>query len=302
MNSIPLYFRLLRIPHWVKNLFVCAPLLFAGKLHETGKLLNVAAAFFLFCAASSAVYIFNDIHDRENDRNHPDKSKRPVASGRVPISIAAVFSLVLGIGALTASWFIAPQTEDGTLSRMVFVMIAVYIGQNILYTLFLKHVVILDIFIIAFGFVLRVLAGGFAAPVAISPWILICTTLLALFLGFSKRRNELVLLGEDSADHRKILEEYSPAFLDQMMGIVTACTVMSYMLYTIAEETIGKFGPNLIYTVVFVLYGIFRYLYLVYQKGKGGSPTKIMISDVPLIINVILWAVSCGLIVYTGGR
>jgi 4-hydroxybenzoate polyprenyltransferase len=177
-----------------------------------------------------------------------------------------------------------------------------YLGINILYSLWLKHTVILDIFAVASGFVLRVLAGGAAADVAVSSWILVCTVLLALFLGFSKRRNELQVLGEGSGDHRRILVEYSTGFLDQMIGIVTACTVMSYMLYTIAEETVDKYGTrNLMFTVVFVLYGIFMYLYLVYQKGKGGSPTKIMLTDIPLIVNVLLWALASAVIIYMHG-
>ena len=290
MKRINTAVQLLRIPHWIKNGFVFAPVMFAGKLGDIPVLLRVLAAFAVFCACSSAVYIFNDVLDRNSDRNHPEKSKRPVASGQVPLPTACAVSCILALAAAGGALCI---------SVSFFTVAALYIGVNILYSLWLKHAVIIDIFCIAFGFVLRVLGGGYAAGVEHSSWILICTILLALFLGFSKRRNELTVLGADSENHRKILAEYSIGFLDQMISIVTACTVISYMLYTVSEETVAKFGTrNLIFTSVFVLYGIFRYLYLIYQKGKGGSPTRIMLTDIPLMINVLLWAVVSALIVH----
>jgi len=290
MKQISIALRLLRIEHWIKNGFVFAPLLFAGKLGDVSKLGMAAGAFLVFCAAASAVYIFNDVRDRDSDRNHPVKSKRPVASGEIGRTAALCIACVMGVISLTASYGICVP---------FFRTVCVYIVINILYSLYLKHVVILDIFCIASGFVLRVLGGGYAADVKNSSWMIICTILLALFLGFSKRRNEICVLGKEAESHRKILSEYSVGFLDQMIGIVTACTVISYMLYTVAEETVEKYHTrNLIFTSVFVMYGIFRYLYLMYQKGRGGSPTRIMLTDGPLAAAVVLWAVSCACIVY----
>jgi len=290
MKHILLLARLLRVPHWIKNGFVFAPILFAGKITDLPRLLHVCAGFVSFCFCSSAVYIFNDVRDREEDRAHPLKAKRPVAAGEVaPPRALAVSAAAAFLGTLL-----------GAAAGVSFAVVAIlYMVLNVLYSLFFKHVVILDIFIIAAGFLLRVVGGGYAAEVPVSSWILVCTLLLALFLGFSKRRNELTVLGPDPGRHRRILAEYSVEFLDQMIGIVTACTVISYMLYTVSEETVKKFGTrNLIYTSFFVLYGIFRYLYLVYQKGRGGSPTRILLTDVPLMVTVLSWILACIVLIY----
>ncbi|MFC1479333.1 decaprenyl-phosphate phosphoribosyltransferase [Planctomycetota bacterium] len=289
-DTISIVIRLLRVPHWIKNGFMFAPILFAGLITEMAITAHVVGAFLIFCACSSAVYIFNDVRDKENDRSHPSKTKRPIASGAIGTVPALGIALVLGLVSIGTSLLV---------NRGFFLVVCIYIGMNILYSLWLKNIVILDVFCIAFGFVLRVVGGGYAAEVENSSWMLICTVLLALFLGFSKRRNEIIVLGGESEEHRKILGEYSIQFLDQMIGVVTACTVISYMLYTVAQETVNKFHTrNLIFTSVFVLYGIFRYLYIIYQKGKGGSPTRIMLTDIPLIINVVLWAITCALIVH----
>jgi 4-hydroxybenzoate polyprenyltransferase len=228
--------------------------------------------------------------DREEDRVHPLKSKRPIASGRLSPAIAlTAFIVITGLSLAGAFLF----------NLAFFISALIYLLLQIGYSLHLKHVVILDVFIIAFGFFIRVIAGGLAIEVEISPWLLICTLLLALFLALSKRRHELLLLEQQAGTHRPILREYNPYLLDQMIGVVTATTLISYILYTISDETIAKFGTkSLIYTVPFVLYGIFRYLYLVHQKSGGGTPESLIIHDKPLLLDVVLWGLAAVLILY----
>ena len=280
----------MRFQQWIKNLFLFAALVFSGRLFRADEVFLTVKGFLLFSLLSSGVYIFNDITDLENDRIHPLKSKRPLPSGRLDLSSAYVSAVVLsliGVG-------------GGFLLRYQFGMILVaYLTINIAYSLKLKDLVILDVMAIAAGFVLRVIAGAVLIDVPTSVWLLICTVLLSLFLGFSKRRHELTLLEVQAHTHRSVLRHYSPYFLDQMIGIVTASTVMSYSLYTISEETVRKFGTtNLIYTVPFVLYGIFRYLYLVHKKEEGGNPTKIALTDAPLLINILCWVLVATFIIY----
>lgn len=279
-----------RLHQWVKNFFIFAALIFSGHLFILNDLLLTVAGFFIFSLASSAIYIFNDVADVEKDKLHPEKSKRPLPSGKLKTSTALTASTILGVSALLLGFSLG--------LNFTFVLIG-YIILNILYSLFIKSLVILDVMTIAMGFVLRIYAGALLINVPVSEWLIICTILLALFLGFSKRRSELVLLENAADTHRSVLGHYSPQFLDQMIGIVTASTVMSYALYTISEETVLKFGTNnLIYTVPFVLYGIFRYLYLVHKKELGGNPTLAILKDLPLIINLILWIVSASIIIY----
>lgn len=279
-----------RLHQWVKNFFIFAALIFSGHLFILNDLLLTVAGFFIFSLATSAIYIFNDVADVEKDKLHPEKSKRPLPSGKLKTSTALTVSTILGLSALLLGFSLG--------LNFTFVLIG-YIILNILYSLFIKSLVILDVMTIAVGFVLRIYAGALLINVPVSEWLIICTILLALFLGFSKRRSELVLLENTANTHRSVLGHYSPQFLDQMIGIVTASTVMSYALYTISEETVSKFGTNnLIYTVPFVLYGIFRYLYLVHKKELGGNPTLAILKDLPLIINLILWIVSAGIIIY----
>ncbi len=280
----------LRLKQWIKNLIIFAPLIFSENVFDTILLLKGLLAFILFCLVSGAAYILNDIKDLEEDRLHPLKSKRPLASGRLKKSLAMFTFFFLVIISLMGAFLI---------NISFCIALGVYLVLQVSYSFWLKHVVILDVFLIAIGFLIRVIAGGLVIEVQLSPWLFICTILLALFLALSKRRHELILLNESAEIHRPILKEYNPHLLDQMIAVVTASTVISYCLYTISSETIEKFGTrNLIFTVPFVLYGIFRYLYLVHQKNEGGSPELLIIADKPLLIDVFLWIITAILIIY----
>lgn len=280
----------MRQQQWIKNLFIFAALLFSEHLLDGWAFLISLAGFFLFSFLSSAVYLFNDVADVELDKLHPIKSSRPLAAGLLSKRVAMIAASILAVGSIVAGFM---------LNREFGVVLSLYLLINVSYSLYLKRFVILDVMTIAAGFVLRVLAGAVLIDVPTSEWLIICTVLLSLFLGFSKRRHELALLDLHANVHRSVLAYYSPYFLDQMIGIVTASTVMSYALYTISEGTVGKFGTtNLIYTVPFVLYGIFRYLYLVHKKEEGGNPSKLIVTDAPLLVNVVLWVVAVVVILY----
>jgi 4-hydroxybenzoate polyprenyltransferase len=280
----------LRLKQWIKNLIIFAPLIFSENVFDTILLLKSVFAFVAFCLVSGAAYILNDIKDLEEDRLHPLKSRRPLASGRLKKSLALFTFFFLVIISLMGAFLI---------NISFCIALGVYLVLQVSYSFWLKHVVILDVFLIATGFLIRVIAGGLVIEVQLSPWLFICTILLALFLALSKRRHELILLNESAGIHRPILKEYNPHLLDQMIAVVTASTVISYCLYTISSETIEKFGTrNLIFTVPFVLYGIFRYLYLVHQKNEGGSPELLIITDKPLLIDVFLWIATAILIIY----
>jgi 4-hydroxybenzoate polyprenyltransferase len=267
---------------------VFAPLLFGQKVLQPEAVLKSTAAFIVFCMAAGAVYLINDICDREADSKHPQKRARPVASGVLPVSMAATAAGVLLAAALGAAFLLGSAFGFVTLSYVVLVMS---------YSKWLKHIVILDVFSIAFGFVLRVAAGAVVIGVVMSHWLLICTMLLALFLGLSKRRHEIVTLGSD--DSRRVLAEYNPLFLDMMIGIVTSATVVCYALYTVSQETVQRFHTDrLLVTLPFVLYGIFRYLYLVYHKNYGGDPSRTLVSDGPLLVTIVFWVLACGVIIY----
>ena len=282
--------RSMRPKQWIKNLFVLAPLIFSKTLFVYPLNVKAFMAFAIFCAVSGCIYLINDIADREEDQRHPVKRLRPIASGALsPYFAAAVAAILLLISFISGY----------RMGAYFFVSVAIYFLINLVYSTFLKHVVLLDVFVIALGFVLRVISGGVAIAVELSSWLLLCTLLIALFLALCKRRHELVLLEEEAATHRKILEEYSPYFLDQLIAVVTASTLVTYALYTMSDEVYVKFGSdNLKYTIPFVLYGIFRYLYLVHQKNKGGSPTEIMMSDLPMLVNIGLWVSAVGLVLY----
>jgi 4-hydroxybenzoate polyprenyltransferase len=279
-------------PHqWTKNLAVFAALGLSKHLFETGPLLRCLAAFAIFCGLSGAVYLLNDVTDVARDRLHPLKAQRPIASGLVPVHLATVVAVVLAFTCLLASF---------ALGRLFLACAAAYLGLNVFYSLKLKEVVIVDVLSVSLGFVLRAVAGAVAIPVEISEWLLICTILLALFLTLAKRRHELVSLSDTAASHRAILAEYSPYLLDQMIAVVTASCVTAYAFYTTAAETKEKFRTDkLALTIPFVLYGIFRYLYLVHRKEKGGSPSDVLLTDRPLLVAVALWALAIVVIVYT---
>ncbi len=289
-STTNLLLRSLRPEQWTKNLVLFAGLLFGLRLFDTNAILRSLAAFGIFCLLSGVVYLVNDVMDREADKIHPLKCKRPIASGALAPRTAVIAALVIAAGSLTAAWFLGP---------MFFAIALAYVLLQILYSGPLKHVVILDVLTIAFGFVFRAAAGAVAVNVPISNWLLICTVLLALFLALSKRRHELVLLADGATSHRRSLEEYSPYLLDQMIGVVTATTLMAYTIYTVSPETTQRFGTSWLgLTIPFPLYGIFRYLYLVHQKKGGGSPTTMLLNDMPLLICVALWACTVVLIIY----
>jgi 4-hydroxybenzoate polyprenyltransferase len=283
-------FEAMRPRQWTKNVFVFAGIVFGQRLYDRGAVVWSLAAFCIFCFLSSSVYLLNDIADADKDREHPTKRTRPIASGRLPKSLAIAFALIFAVGGLALSLAI----------NRVFTLFAfTYLALNLLYSFSLKHVVILDVLAVASFFVLRASAGAAAINVEISHWLLICTLLLALFIALSKRRHEIVLLEENAAAHRISLTEYSPYLLDQMIAVVTASTLMAYVLYTVDERTIAVFGATrLLYTIPFVIFGIFRYLYLIHQKGEGGDPDRIIISDRPFLINVLLWMGTVALAVY----
>ena len=280
----------LRPEQWTKNLLIFAGVVFSGRLRELAAVGTAVEAFVVFCALSGVVYIFNDLVDRKADQQHPLKCMRPLACGELAPVVAMSAGAVLTAAALGAAWFISP----------VFLLVsAVYLVLLSLYSAALKHVIIVDVLVIAAGFVLRAVAGAVALDVPISHWLLICTTLLALFLALSKRRHELTLLGTDAVGHRRSLEDYSPYLLDQMIAVVTASTLVAYTLYTTDAVTVARLGTNQLgLTIPFVLYGIFRYLYLVHQRRGGGSPANLLITDRPLLACVALWALSVVLILY----
>ena len=280
----------LRPAQWTKNLVIFAGLLFGKKLGDPAAIGEALAAFVVFCLLSGVVYLVNDLADRESDRQHPLKARRPIASGALPGRIAAAAALALGTVALAAAWLIG--------ERFAAVATA-YLGLQLLYSGPLKHIIIIDVLTIAIGFVLRAAAGAIAVHVEISHWLLVCTILLALFLALAKRRHEIVLLAGSATSHRPILGEYSAYLLDQMIGVVTASTLIAYVFYTISPETQAKFGtPWLGLTIPFPLYGIFRYLYLVHQRDGGGSPAGLLLTDRPLLTCVALWALAVAIIIY----
>jgi 4-hydroxybenzoate polyprenyltransferase len=280
----------MRPVQWVKNVLVFAGLIFSQNLFDPLLFIKSFLGFILFCTVSSSVYILNDILDLKQDKLHPIKSKRPLASGELSVNSTLVFSLILGIISIVLSFW---------LQRNFGLVVLSYFLLNLFYSLHLKHVVILDVMSVAAGFVLRAVAGALVIGVTISSWLVVCTTLLALFLGFSKRRHELILLEDNAIGHRKILAEYSPYFLDQMIAVVTASTVVAYAFYTLSPEVMAKLGTKYMdLTIPFVLYGIFRYLYLIHQKKEGGRPTKMLLTDKPILINILLWLVAVFLILY----
>ena len=280
----------IRPGEWIKNTFVFAGLIFSRQLTDRDAALAALSAFGIFCLLSSVVYLVNDVADRERDRQHPRKRERPIAAGATSPGSALALAAVLAVAGLGAAWTMG--RAFGAIATAYVTLLAFYSGP-------LKHIVIIDVLTIAIGFVLRVAAGAVAVGVPMSHWLLVCTILLALFLGLSKRRHELTLLSDGAMGHRRILQEYSPYLLDQMIGVVTASTLMAYVFYAISEETAEKFGTSLLgLTIPFPLYGIFRYLYLVHQKEGGGSPAELLLNDRPLLACVALWGLAVVVIIY----
>jgi 4-hydroxybenzoate polyprenyltransferase len=292
--SVSLLFPLVvsaRPEQWTKNLFVFAALIFGDRLLDAEAAATAVMAFAIFCGLSAAVYLLNDIADRDADRQHPLKRTRPVASGELPAGAAAVAAAALVVGSAGAAFALRP---------VLGIVACAYVGLLVVYSTVLKHIVILDVLAIAAGFVLRAVAGAVAIEVPISSWLLVCTTLLALFLALSKRRHELTLLGDQATWHRRILEEYSPYLLDQMIAVVTASTLIAYSVYATSAETAARLGtPRLGLTIPFVLYGIFRYLYLVHQRRGGGSPAELLLTDRPLLLCVAGWTLCVVLLLYS---
>ena len=282
--------RSMRPPQWIKNLFIFAAPIFGRAIGQGPVLLRTAAAFAVFCALSSALYLVNDVLDVQEDRVHPRKSKRPIASGRIAPGLAWAAAGVLAGAGLIAALFLGPT---------FFAAAGFFVSLQILYSFFLKRIVILDVFVIAAGFVLRVAAGGFVAGVTPSSWLLVCTTLIALLLALGKRRHEFVSLEGAAAQHRSVLEDYNARLLDQMIAVVTAVTAVAYALYCMSGDTVRRFGSEkLLWTAPFVLYGIFRYLYLVYRRGEGGSPEELIVRDGPLLLATALWIGAAAALIY----
>jgi 4-hydroxybenzoate polyprenyltransferase len=281
-----LLIRQLRPKQWTKNLLIFAAPLFSFETINTGSLLDTLIGFFLLSFVSGCVYIVNDYADREADRNHPVKKYRPMASGALPPKLAIVFGALLLIFSLAVSYLLNP---------LFTVLLLFYFAMNVAYSFRLKHIVIIDIMIIAAGFVLRAIAGGLVIHVPFTPWFLLCTMLLSLFLAIGKRRHELYLLKNDRGSHRKVLEYYSFDLLDQMSSIVTTATIISYSLFTF---TSGR-TVHLMWTVPIVIYGMFRYLYLIHIEKKGGAPDRVLFEDSHILFTVILYVISVvGILIY----
>ena len=284
--------KLIRPKQWIKNFFVFAPLLFSRHVFDLPYLLPSLAAFFIFSLASSAVYIINDIMDVESDRAHPKKKYRPIASGEISVKQAMIFLVLLVIIIIAGLLFLKP---------IFGVVIVLYFITNLLYSLKVKSIVLLDVFFISFGFMLRVLGGAAAISVPISSWMILTTIFISLFLAISKRRGELSqVINQDNIEkQRKVLKEYSVEFADQLNTIAAAGTIISYALYTVSDKTVNTFGTDkLIYTTPFVIYGIFRYMYLMHQKNLGESPTSIVTKDIPIILGVLGWFIFSIVIIY----
>ncbi|MCK4573280.1 MAG: decaprenyl-phosphate phosphoribosyltransferase [candidate division Zixibacteria bacterium] len=287
---LKLFAGLIRPGQWIKNTVVLAALVFAGEITSVASVETALAAMVVFCLLSSAVYVFNDLIDREQDQQHPLKKMRPIASGRVSPTVAVVLMLILLAVALAGAYLIGP---------LFLLVSAAFIVLNLTYTIWLKNIVIVDVMSIGISFVLRALAGAVAIDVPASTWMLINTLFLALFLAFGKRRHELLLLEDSATAHRKILGRYSPYLLDQLIAVVTPSVVVMYMLYSFSTEVSTKLGTDMLFlTIPFVIYGVFRYLYLIHKEECGGSPTKVLISDMPILITVVLWILTVIMVLY----
>lgn len=279
---------------WTKNLLLFAALIFAAELGDPAKVWISFQAFAAFCLAASATYIFNDLLDIESDREHPKKRHRPLASGALGARAGQLLLVLLFGGSLLLAWSIRLEFLGAVMA---------YVTLTLAYTLKLKHVMIIDVLAIALGFVIRAVAGALALDVPFSNWLVVCTLFLATLLGLSKRRHEITLLEDGAQSHRQVLQHYTVHYLDQLILIMAAGTLLTYTIYTCSPEVIGRLGTDKLYvTLPFVVYGLFRYLHLIHHKTGGGDPSSTLLSDRPLGITVLLWALACGLIIYFPGQ
>ena len=273
----------IRTKQWTKNLLIFAGLVFSKNMFSAELMLKSCKAFVFFCVLSSAVYLINDILDVERDRQHPDKASRPIASGRLPIPIALTAAIIFVVFSLAGAFLLDASFGGIALG---------YFSLMVLYSLYLKRIATVDVLVISVGFIMRAVAGTAVVGVTISQWLIICTTFLALFMALCKRRHELGLLGETGSRHRLALSNYNIRLLDQFIAVASTSAVISYALYTLAPRTIAEFGTtDLVYTVSLVVFAIFRYLYLVYQKNEGGSPEIHLVKDIPLLGIIVCWTI-----------
>jgi 4-hydroxybenzoate polyprenyltransferase len=281
--------RSMRLSQWTKNGIVYAGLVFDRKLLDPDLFLRTTLVALCFCLVSSSVYLMNDLVDIEKDRQHPRKRLRPLPSGQLSPVIAAGMAFVLAVIGMAGSWWVDPW---------VGAVVGLYLVQNIAYSFSLKNIVIIDVMVLSLGFLLRAIAGVLVVHVTnFSPWLYVCVTLLSLFLGFGKRRHEITLLAEDAASHRASLEQYNLHFLDQLIGLVTTSTLVSYTLYTFEAQT-ALAGGRMLLTVPFVFYFIARYLYLIHVRKLGGAPDELLLKDGPLLVNSVLWALTVVVLIY----
>ncbi|BCZ49174.1 decaprenyl-phosphate phosphoribosyltransferase [Clostridium gelidum] len=280
MENFKYTIKLLRPKQWIKNFFVFGPIIFSNNLINSELLWNNFLTFISFCCISSAVYVLNDIVDKESDKKHPVKCNRPIASGKISLFQALIIGILLSFISLTIAI---------SLNKYIAIIICLYLLNNIIYSFKLKNIFLIDILSISLGFILRVLAGGISTQVEISKWIILCTLFLSLFLGFGKRRNELIVLGKNASSHRKNLAEYTEKLLDQFINIALTCTIMSYSIYCI----LGSCNDNFIWTTIFIIFGVLRYYYLMYSKKDGGNPAEIVLKDKQLFNCILLWGCTC---------
>lgn len=289
-NPLVIFIRAIRAYQWSKNVLLFAALIFAKEAFVPEKVFIVLEAFIAFCMAASATYLFNDLMDIEKDRQHPKKRYRPIASGQMPPAVAWGLLVTLFVLSAALSLSIRWQFLCATLA---------YIGLTLSYTLVFKNLIILDVLALALGFVVRALAGAIALDVKFSPWLVVCTLFLALFLGLGKRRHEVVLLEEGASSHRAVLYHYSVHYLDQLILIAAGCTILTYTIYTCSPDVIARLGTDKLYvTLPFVIYGLFRYLFIMHHKTGGGDPSATLLKDYALGVTVILWGVTCASLIY----
>ncbi|MCP5501411.1 MAG: decaprenyl-phosphate phosphoribosyltransferase [Leptospiraceae bacterium] len=284
------YMILMRPRQWLKNIIIFAGLLFSKKFFETEAFINSLIAFFLFSFIASCQYVVNDYLDRKEDAVHPEKMHRPLASGKIEPGIALSITIILIPILIVVSYRLNP---------FFFFLVSFYFLFNLLYSKYLKHMVILDVMSISLGFIIRAIAGAVVVGVNFSNWLLLCTFMLSLFWGFSKRRGELILLHSSAGTHRKILQEYSPGFLDLMMGITGSMTIMSYVMYTLSPDTMHNLGTDkLFFTIPVVVYAIFRSLYIIFIKNMGHSPTEAILKDKNVLFSGLLWTIILLVLIY----